>query len=79
MIIILCKLLLFYNNMDSVYLLIKDNNWEDIVVFLDKEEAIAASIKYSTCRVEIFNKNNDTNGYEPTYNYYANGIFIKNS
>ena len=64
--------------MESVYLLLKGSEWEDIVVFLNEKEAINASIKYSKSRVEIFSKNNNI-WYEPTYNYYKNGILIENS
>ena len=46
--------------------------WEDMILFADKEEAIQASIKYFTWRVEIFKK--DILGYIPTYSYYKNGI-----
>ena len=64
--------------MESVYLLLKGNEWEDIVVFLNEKEAIDASIKYSKSRVEIFSKNNNI-GYKPTYNYYQNGTLVENS
>jgi hypothetical protein len=64
--------------MELVYLLLKGNEWEDIVVFLNEKEAIDASIKFSKSRVEIFSKNNNI-GYKPTYNYYENGILVENS
>jgi len=65
--------------MDFVYLLLSDGSeWEDIIVFLSKEEAINASINHHNHRVEIFTKN-DTCGYKATYNYYKNGEFIHNS
>ena len=60
---------------DEIYMLLPDGaEWEDIILFIDKEEAIAASIKYHKLRVEIFKKKNI--GYHPTYNYYKNGILI---
>lgn len=62
--------------MDFVYLLILGSEWEDIIVFLSKEDAIQESIKYPNHRVEIFCKTNST-GYIPTYNYYQNGELIQ--
>jgi hypothetical protein len=65
--------------MDFVYLLVSDGSeWEDIIVFLSKEEAINASINHPNHRVEIFTKNH-TSGYKTTYNYYKNGEYIHNS
>ena len=49
------------------------NEWEDIVVFLSKEDAINASLEYPNKRVEIFTKNLKLPGYSPTYIYYKNG------
>ena len=60
-----------------VYMLLPDGaEWEDIIIILDKTEAIKASIDYSKLRVEIFKKNSF--GYAPTYDYYKNGQLIKN-
>ena len=59
--------------MDFVYLLIRGNDWEDIVVYLTKDDAINASIQYPNSRVEVFAKNAITSGYSPTYIYYING------
>jgi len=57
-----------------VYMLLPDGaEWEDIIIILNKEDAIAASIKYYKMRVEIFKKKQDDVGYTPTYNYYKNG------
>jgi hypothetical protein len=50
--------------------------WEDIILFISKEEAIQYSIKYPLRRVEIFS--NCNNCYLPTYNYYQNGDFKTN-
>ena len=63
--------------MDFVYVFLDINNWEDIVIFLSKEDAINESKKYPNARVEIFSIN-DQLGYTPTYNFYRNGEFIKN-
>jgi len=63
--------------MDCIYLLV-GGEWEDIIVFLSKEEAIKESIKYNDLRVEIFSKENNI-GYRPTYNYYKNGEYIQHS
>ena len=60
--------------MDYVYLLIVDcASWEDIVVFVSKEEAIEASRQNPNARVELFYIT--TQGYRPTYDYYVNGVY----
>ena len=63
--------------MDFVYILINGNEWEDMVIFLSKEDAIQESLKYPNNRVEIFSKNNISSCYNPTYNYYQNGELIQ--
>ena len=40
--------------MDVVYVFLDINNWEDIIIFLSKEDAINESKKYPNARVEIF-------------------------
>jgi len=63
--------------MDFVYLLI-GGEWEDIVVYLSKEDAIEVSKKYPNYRVEIFGKNMEDStdsGFIPTYGYYKNGEY----
>jgi hypothetical protein len=64
--------------MDFVYVFFDINNWEDIVIFLSKEDAINESKKYPNARVEIFSISDEL-GYTPTYNCYRNGKYIKNS
>jgi hypothetical protein len=65
--------------MDLVYVFLDINNWEDIIIFLSKEDAINESKKYPNARVEIFKINiNDEVGYTPTYNFYKNGELIEN-
>lgn len=64
--------------MDLVYVFIYGREWEDIIIFLSKDDAITKSIEYPNTRVEIFCKTT-TLGYEPTYNYYKNGELIKTS
>lgn len=63
--------------MELIYVFLNGSEWEDIVLFLSEEEAIQQSIDYPNGRVEIFRKKN-TSGYEPTYDYYQDGLFIKN-
>ena len=63
--------------MDFVYLFFDVNNWEDMIIFLSKEDAINESKKYPKARVEIFKINNEV-GYTPTYNFYKNGELIGN-
>jgi len=61
-------------NNEFVYMLLPDGaEWEDIILILDKEEAIEASKKYYKMRVEIFEKKENKLGYHPTYYYYCNG------
>ena len=63
--------------MDFVYVFVNVNNWEDIIIFLSKEDAINKSKKYPKARVEIFRINEEV-GYTPTYNFYKNGELIEN-
>lgn len=59
--------------MQYIYLFVVDGaEWEDIVVFLSKEEAIAKSKQCPHVRLEIFEKT--PTGYRPIYNYYLNGL-----
>jgi hypothetical protein len=61
-----------------VYVLLNGSEWEDVVIYLSKEHAIAASKTWPKCRVEIFGKKNGANvGYIPTYNYYENGEYVQ--
>lgn len=61
--------------MEFVYLLLPDGSeWEDMVIILDKDEAIQASVKFKKSRVEIFKKS--SLGYVPTYTYYEKGEYI---
>jgi len=64
--------------MDMIYVLVNGGEWEDIIVYLSKEDGINESIKYPGGRVEIFSKT-DKSGYSPTYNYYKNGVYIQTS
>jgi len=64
--------------MDFVYVFFDVNNWEDMIIFLSKEDAINESKKYPKARVEIFSIT-DQLGYTPTYNFYRNGELIKNN
>jgi hypothetical protein len=63
--------------MDVVYVFLDINNWEDIIIFLSKEDAINESKKYPKARVHIFRINEEV-GYTPTYNFYKNGELIEN-
>jgi len=62
--------------MDFIYVFLDGNNWEDIIIFLSKEDAINKSKKYPNARVEIFSINKEL-GYTPTYNFYKNGELSK--
>ena len=62
--------------MDYLYMLACDGaEWEDLVLYATSTEAINASIKYKSIRVEIF-KRDDGGAYRPTYNYYLAGNLI---
>ena len=61
--------------MEFLYLLKKGSDWEDMIIFLTKEEAIQASIKYPNNSVEIFSRTDF--GYSPTYDFYKNGVLYK--
>ncbi len=60
--------------MEFVYLL-KGSDWEDMIIFLTKEEAIQASIKCPNDSVEIFSRSYF--GYLPTCDFYKNGVLYK--
>ena len=62
--------------MNFVYVFIEENHWEDIIIFLSKEDAINESKKYPNARVEIFKINGEV-GYTPTYNFYKNGELVQ--
>ena len=60
--------------MEYVYLLCVDGaEWEDIVVYVTREEAIEKSKQCPKTRVERFIKS-EKGGYRPTYTYYLNGL-----
>jgi len=70
-------------NNEFVYVLIYGSDWEDNVIILSKDDAIATSKKYPNSRVEIFSKSKNidkslayTIGYTATYNYYKNGELV---
>lgn len=63
--------------MDSVYVFVVDGaEWEDLLIFLSKEEAIEQSKKHPKVRLEIFHKSLK-GGYRPSYNYYLNGEYVQ--
>jgi len=62
---------------DCIYVLAVDGaEWEDIVVYLSKEEALEKSKKMPNTRIEIFKKSSK-GGYRPMYDYYLNGNLIQ--
>ena len=48
--------------------------WEDLVIYLSEEEAIAKSKKHPKVRLDIYKKTED--GYRPSYRYYLNGELV---
>jgi hypothetical protein len=68
----------FDDNADVIYMLVPNNaEWEDLILYKNKEDAIAASIKYYKNTIQIFKKK-EGNGYEPSYLYYINGKLRSN-
>ena len=64
--------------MDFVYVFTVDGaEWEDLVIYLSKEDAIAKSKKFPKVRLDIYKKTED--GYRPTYRYYLNGELVDGS
>ena len=63
--------------MNFVYVLVVDGaEWEDLVVYLTKAEAIEKSKQWPNTRVEIFAKSTK-GGFRPTYSYYLAGVYVK--
>jgi hypothetical protein len=62
-------------DLDYLYVFIDENDWENIVIFLTKEDAKNESKKYPNARVEIFTVS-DKLGYTPTYHFYKNGELV---
>jgi hypothetical protein len=62
--------------MDCIYVLVVNgDDWEDMVMYVTKEEAIEASKQHTNARVEVFRKS-EKGGYVPSYNYYKNGEYV---
>lgn len=69
------------SNHEYVYMLIpcfSGVEWEDMIIIVNKEDAITISKKYSKHTVQIYEKKTNMIGYEPMYNYFLNGEFQKN-
>lgn len=64
--------------MEFIYMLLSGSEWEDAIIYLNKEQAISASIQHPNQRVEIFalNADADGEGYAPTYDYYQQGNLV---
>ena len=63
---------------DFVYVFTVDGaEWEDLVIYLSKEEAITKSKKHPNVRLDIYKKSAD--GYRPSYNYFLNGLLVEPS
>jgi len=60
-------------NADVLYMYVPNGaEWEDLILYKNKEDAIAASIKYHKNTIQIFKKK-ENGGYEPSYLYYEKG------
>lgn len=63
--------------MNHIFILLGDKyEWEDMIIYIDEEEARIASIINPDLRVEIFSKTKK-GGYKPAYAYYKNGNLIE--
>ncbi len=66
-----------YTCMEYIYVFVPDGaDWDDIVLFLSKEEAIETSKKYPKVRLELF-RASPKGGYIPTYSYYLDGVYVQ--
>jgi hypothetical protein len=65
--------------MEYLYMLVGDGfEWEDMLLYTEETDAITASRRYPTRRVEIFKR--DGHGtYSPTYSYWQNGELVNAS
>lgn len=46
--------------MDFVYVLMRQGaEWEDMVIYLTEKEAMEASLKYTSARIELFRKSDN--------------------
>ena len=61
--------------MKYLYVLIKNESYEEMSIFIDKESAIKASKIFKNARVEIFKISSSEYDFEykPIYSYYKNG------
>jgi hypothetical protein len=61
---------------EYVYMLVPNYpgvEWEDMIIIVNKDDAITISKKYSKYTVQIYEKKTNMMGYEPMYNYFLNG------
>jgi hypothetical protein len=61
---------------EFIYVHFYGYDWDDVIIFLSKEDAIKESIKHPKQRIKIFSKTNTSSRYTATYNYYKNGELI---
>lgn len=65
------------SNNEYTYMLVPNGaEWEDMIIVINNEDAITLSKKYYKCTVQIFEKKENSIGYEPMYNYYDKGEFV---
>jgi len=79
--VLICNKCNWNSNHEYVYMLVPGYSgveWEDMMIILNKEDAITISKKYSKHTVQIYEKKTNMIGYEPMYNYYLNGEFVIN-
>lgn len=63
--------------MEHIYVLVPaQSEWEDIIIFVSKEEAIEKSKSWTKTPVQVFVKS-EMGGYRPTYSYYLNGVYVE--
>ena len=63
--------------MDTLYMIIGGDEWEDMKLLDNEKHAFEYSAKYPQIRVEEFKKN-EKGVYLPTYNYFKDGMKYEN-
>jgi hypothetical protein len=68
--------------MESIYIYVlvgNNSEWEDMIIYLTKEDAINASKNHPNMTVEVFSKSDNHVGYKPAYCYYKDGEYYESS
>jgi len=61
--------------MEFIYAFLSET-WDDTIIYLNKDDAIRASMDFPEERMEIFRVSASLPGaFVPTYHYYENGVY----